>query len=119
MVQADNKGLQPPVLPNYVSDQCAIANNSISKFGGHSITVMGDRIILSGNVVTEGGQNGIDCRASHSIVEGNIVHKCNMYGYNNAADFVQLRNNDLSGNILGGINISSGGASLSQSGNLS
>lgn len=80
--------------------------------------VRGDRIIISGNVVTDGGANGIDCRATHSIIECNIVHNCKEYGYKNAADFVQLHNNDLSKNVLGGVNIVSGEASFAQSGNL-
>jgi hypothetical protein len=46
------------------------------------------------------------------------VHSCNNYGYNDAADFVQLCNNDLSKNGLGGVNIVSGGASLAQPGDL-
>jgi hypothetical protein len=69
-------------------------------------------------VVTAGGENGIDCRASHSIIEANIVSECEGYGYNNAAEFVQLYNNDLSENVLGGINISLGGSTISQGNNL-
>jgi parallel beta-helix repeat protein len=95
-----------------------IQNNLVNRFMGHSIIVSGNRIAISANIVTNGGENGIDCRASHSIIVGNIVNNCKRYGYNNAADNIQLRNNDLSGNILGSINISSGASTFSQSGNV-
>ena len=87
------QGITVPVK-NFLRNS-SIGNNIITGFIGHSIIVKGENIIISGNVVTEGGENGIDCRASHSIIEGNIVTRCKAYGYNNAADFIQLRNNDL------------------------
>ena len=107
LVDGGGQRISVPIEPRYLYlTNATIAKNQVLGFSDHSIVVGGgDSIVISGNVVTDSDANGIDCRASHSITECDVVHNCKEFGYNNAADFVQLRNNDLSGNDLGGVNI--------------